>query len=113
MSERKWIINETFEYHVGSYPSDEIITVPVGFDTDFASIPRIFWGILPPNGRYGKAAVVHDYCYRTACYDRKTSDVIFLEGMCVLGVGELTKAIIYYAVRLFGWHAWNERRSQG
>lgn len=110
ISEREWIVRESFEYHVGSYPSDQIITVPKGFDTDFASIPRIFWGILPPSGPYGKAAVVHDYCYRTACYSRKISDIIFLEGMDVLKVSGWKKIVIYYAVRWFGWHAWNKRR---
>jgi hypothetical protein len=38
-----------------------MIRVPVGYRTDFASIPRFFWRILPPAGRYGKAAVVHDW----------------------------------------------------
>jgi hypothetical protein len=36
------------------------ITVPAGFVTDFASVPKLFWNLLPPTGRYGKAAVVHD-----------------------------------------------------
>ena len=112
ISENEWIVKKSFEYHVGKYPSDEIIIVPKGFDTDFASIPKIFWGILPPTGPYGKAAVIHDYCYRTACYDRKTSDAIFLEGMTVLNVSEWNKVVIYYAVRWFGWRAWNQRRKE-
>ena len=54
---------EGFEYHVGEYPSNEVIVVPKGFITDFASSPKILWPILPPRGEYGKAAVIHDYCY--------------------------------------------------
>ena len=41
-----WVLLEPFEYHVGTYPSNEIISVPIGFKTDFASIPKIFWSIL-------------------------------------------------------------------
>lgn len=40
--------------------------VPKGFVTDFASVPEILQGLIPPTGRYGKAAVIHDYLYRTA-----------------------------------------------
>ena len=111
-SEDRWILKEEVEFHVGKYPSDEVITVPEGFDTDLASIPKLFWNILPPHGKYGKAAVVHDYCYRTACYDRKKSDEIFLDGMKVLKVAKLKRRIIYYAVRWFGKFAWDKRREE-
>jgi len=39
------------------------ITVPAGFDTDYASIPRIFWPIYPPDGEYAPAAILHDFLY--------------------------------------------------
>lgn len=102
----RWILLEGFEYHVGCYPSDEIIKVPSGFDTDFASIPRIFWSILHPTGLYGKAAVIHDYTYRHRLYSRKKCDDIFLEGMKVLGVDSWKCFVIYWAVRLFAWYKW-------
>jgi len=38
----------------------DVITIPAGFSTDLASVPRIFWWFLPPTGAYEKAAVVHD-----------------------------------------------------
>ncbi len=52
------------EYRVGSAESAEIIVVPVGFVTDFASIP---WGLrnsFPPLGRHARAAIIHDFLYR-------------------------------------------------
>ena len=106
----RWYLIEGFEYHVGCYPSKEIIVVPAGFDTDFASIPRVFWPILPPTGLYGKSAVVHDYTYRHAPYSRKKCDEIFLEGLEVLKVSRWKCFLIYWAVRLFGWYAWRRRR---
>lgn len=36
------------------------VEVPAGFRTDLASIPRIFWPLLPANGWYETAAVFHD-----------------------------------------------------
>ena len=101
-----WRVREAFEYHVGSYPSEEIIKVPIGFRTDFASIPRIFWPFISPVDKHGKAAVVHDYCYAEGLYSRKYCDEIFLEAMTVLSVNDTKKYIMYYFVRTFGWYSW-------
>lgn len=100
---KRWKLVESFEYHVGSLESDEIISVPVNFVTDFASVPTMFWNILPPWGKYGKAAVVHDFLYSSTShpYNRKQADLIFLEGMQVLGVPLWKRSIMYRAVRLF------------
>ena len=55
--------------HTGTLGANEAdprwITVPAGYRTDFASIPRpmtrMVWSLLPPVGRSGKAAVIHDW----------------------------------------------------
>ena len=101
-----WEVYEPFEYHVGKYPSDIIIQVPVKFITDFASVPRIFWSIISPIDEHGKAAVLHDYLYYTGFYSRKKSDLIFLEALEVLKVKKWKRICMYYSVRLFGWYAW-------
>jgi hypothetical protein len=56
----------SFSYDVGAEGSGDTIVVPAGFETDFASIPRVLWIIEPPLGDAGKAAVLHDYLYETA-----------------------------------------------
>lgn len=87
------------------------ITVPTGFVTDLASIPRIFWNIMPPFGKYTEAAIVHDYIYRLHSFSRSRCDALFREMMTVLKVKSLAKWTIYIAVRAFGWIAWrNEKR---
>lgn len=81
--------------------------VPKVFETNFASIPRIFWNIYPPTGggtsktKYGKASVLHDYLYDNGIYTRKECDKIFLEAMEAMGVGKFTRYLFYYCVRLF------------
>lgn len=84
------------------------IIVPKGFQTDFASIPRIFWNILPPTGKWGPAAVVHDYGYQTQTLRRDQVDSLLLHGMEDLGVGWFARHLIYRAVRLFGGSYWNK-----
>lgn len=101
-----WEVVEPFEYHVGCYPSDEVIKVPSGKLTDFASVPRIFWSILSPIDKHAKAAVVHDFCYEIHYDKKKRCDDIFAEGMKVLGVKPWKIFFMYWAVRLFGWFRW-------
>lgn len=99
---RQWSVYEKFEYHVGQLGSGIVIRVPKGFKTDLASIPRIFWAILPPHGYYGKAAVIHDYCYVEAIDSKGWADIVFLEAMSVLGIPHWKRCVMYCAVRLFG-----------
>lgn len=79
-----WVVMSPFEYHIGEYPSDEIIRVHVGFVTNFASVPRIFWPLISPIDGHGKVAVIHDYCYDKNYDTRKRCDDIFREGLNVL-----------------------------
>lgn len=121
---RSWIVQSEFDYQLGT-KNGEYVRVPAGFVTDFASIPRAFWNILPPTGGYGKAAVVHDWLYqrrRVSCedpghivtavryVDRGEADSILNEAMNVLGVGRFTRWIIYSGVRVGGWVTWDRYR---
>jgi hypothetical protein len=91
-----------FDFHIGAYPSENVVSVPAGFVTDFASVPRLLWSVFPPHGKWAKAAIVHDYLYATAKLSRSESDKIFLEAMCVLEVPKVKRILMYLAVRLFG-----------
>lgn len=100
-------------YAVGS-GNRIIIEVPVGFVTDGASIPKVAWGVIgsPMTGRYIYAAIIHDYFYYMGTFSRLRSDIIFLEAMAVLNVPRWKRNIIYRAVRLFGFMAWNKHRNK-
>lgn len=98
---------ETFVFNS---PTQGRIVVEEGFDTDYASIPRIFWNILPPDGEYSEGAVIHDSEYWFQTREREVADLILLEAMEALGVSWIKRQTIYRAVRAFGWMAWNENR---
>ena len=78
------------------------LTIPKNFDTDLASIPRIFWAIYPPFGRYMRAAIVHDYLYRKTTFSEPLCDRIFYVLMKKDGVDLFTRFIFYSIVRTFG-----------
>lgn len=107
---RKFKLISSFKYHVGTYPSDKILIVPIGFKTDFASIPRIVWPIVSPFDEYAKAAVLHDWMYYKGMYSRKKSDEIFNEAMKVLDTPEWKRLLVYFFVRLCSWWTWKKHR---
>ena len=88
--------------------SGETIIVPTRFETDWASVPRIFQNIIAPWGKYGWAAGLHDWRYWVQSCSRKEADDTLLEAMIMLGTTKWQRLAIYYAVRLFGWIAWRD-----
>jgi hypothetical protein len=84
------------------------VTVPVGFVTDFASIPRAFWSLLRPDGHYAYAAVIHDYLYWTQGLSRARSDMIFKLAMQDFEIGSEQVTTIYAGVRAGGEGPWKE-----
>jgi hypothetical protein len=86
------------------------VTVPAGFETDFATVPRAFWPCFNPAGPWRAAAIVHDYLYtRQARCDRFLADVIFRAAMHALRVPAPRRLAMYYAVRAFGWLGFRSR----
>lgn len=98
----RWALLADFEFHIGRYPSEQVIYVPAGTVTDLASVPRILWAVFPPHGEYAKAAIIHDHLYQQAIGTKRWADDVFLEAMTVLGVARWRRTVMYWAVRLFG-----------
>lgn len=114
-----WILLHSVTYDVGTEGSGVTVTAPVGLITDLASIPWPARGLLPPDGPWVKAALIHDYMYFVSGYaaerlpggiyqglERKDADDILKEAMEVLGVPAWKREVIYRAVRLFGGRGW-------
>lgn len=100
-----------------SYASDivsTIITVPEGFQTDFASIPR--WIPLASSqlvGRCCREACIHDLLYRCdepVGVTRKQADDIMKEAMLVRGKGWLTAYTVWAGVRIGGGFSYHKRK---
>lgn len=113
----RWKLDTEFDYWTDVLNPRVTFFVPSGFVTDLASIPRIFWNILPPFGRYTGAAIIHDYLYQTqprvvglaglVPLIRAQADNILMEAMGVLGVSKITRWTIYLGVRVGGMFAWD------
>lgn len=81
------------------------ITVPSGFHTDLASIPRFMWAILSPRySAFIAPAIIHDYLYSIKTKKgRKYADDVLLSALLENNVSYYTSMKFYYGVRLFGW----------
>lgn len=102
-----WRVTQPFRFYLGEKDSERWVYVPAGYLTDGASVPRVLWSLIPPWGRYGQAAVVHDivceYLSITVAgqplrVTREQCDLILLEAMTVLEVPAFQRQAIYRAV---------------
>ena len=72
----------------------EIWEVPAGYKHDYATIPRLFWPILPKRGNYDLPAVLHDFT---------GDDKLFYEAMVDEKVEPgWIRRVMYHAVALDG-----------
>lgn len=95
ISDTHWKLLKTITYKSHTHT----FVVPQGFKTDFASVPRIFAWLVPPYGKYTKAAILHDYLCVTLLIDRSHADGIFRRAMRELGVSFLRRWLMWAAVR--------------
>ena len=105
-------VAESFRYYLGEKYAEQWVYVPAGMLTDLASIPSIVWSILPPCGKYGAAAIVHDRLCNTlqitvsgklVPITRARADEILGEAMEVLEVPWVKRKLISSAVAMYRW----------
>lgn len=89
-----------------------ILTVPIGFVTDFASVPRVpiaFWFFAD---RGNSAATLHDWLYTTdsslthPVKDRETADAILKEAAMAQGCPSWVAYALWAGVRIGGESHW-------
>lgn len=89
------------------------MTIPAGFRCDLASVPWCFLWLVGPNGKHQRAALFHDYGYRTKpVAHRSTIDEAFRSIMLYDGVSPWRARVIWGVVRLFGWYAWRQKSQE-
>lgn len=105
-----WVVTEPFTYYLDSLDSNLYVTVPRGFLTDGASVPRLFWKLIPPWGGYGQAAVLHDYLCEFAkitngkvyfTISRVRCDNTFLQAIDVLSISNIKKRTLTVGVNFY------------
>ena len=120
-----WCLVTDYNYSWEFEGKEFSITIKAGFQTDLASVPRIFWSIIPPFGKHSAAAVIHDSLYTgngnvriqdgiflldgkefTQKFSRDECDRLFLRICKEAGTGSIKLYTMYYALKAFGFIAW-------
>lgn len=82
------------------------ITVPKGFETDLASVPRLPLVYLLTGNTSNEASVVHDYLYTEHSTTRAIADAVLREASAVTGVPGWRRWLMYVGVRVGGARHW-------
>jgi len=110
-SDSVWIITEPLIYD--SQMLKNTVEIPAGFNTDFASVPRVpiiysLWG-----DRAHREATLHDYLYRIDAepiLERALCDKVFREAMAATGKPWYIRHFMYAGVRIGGRGAFMKRK---
>ncbi len=106
-----FMVQDLFIWYIDFKEKKIKATVRKGFETDFWSIPRIFWIFLNPT-KY-VAYILHDNCYakkyvedennRRYPITRAEADDILFEALEVEWMCWIKRIIIWLWVRIWGW----------
>lgn len=84
------------------------ITVPIGFRTDLASIPRVLRNLptLDPDGLSRRPAVLHDFLYATQPCTRDEADCLLRAALLSEGTTKFAAWMFYKGVHWGGGAPW-------
>jgi hypothetical protein len=102
---------------------DFTLTIPPGFKTDLASVPRILWVLVARDELSFGGPIAHDFLYQcggvppagtcypsTKTFTRREVDALFSSLMREFGVVPWRRRAAWLAVRLFGWIPWKPNK---
>jgi hypothetical protein len=81
---------------------EEVLVVPEGFLTDFASVPRVPVAYLLFGDKAHRSALLHDHLYALQ-RDREFADAVFYAAMRAEKLNAFQRGIMWTAVRVGGW----------
>jgi hypothetical protein len=99
LDDERWVLVQSIVYR----GNVDTFTVPEGFVTDFASVPRVAVWLIPRFGRYTPAAILHDWLcgpgIREGLISPVDSDGVFRRILRELGVPVVQRWLMWTGVR--------------
>ena len=97
------------------YESDilGLIKVPVGFETDLASVPRLPFIYTMWGGKAHREGVIHDYLYRIDSEPQATysqANEVFFEAMDCRDKPWYVRYPMWWGVVLGGWGSYHKKK---
>lgn len=105
---QNWVLHTPMTYKV--FGTEDMVVVPAGFVTDFASIPKKLQSFASINGPWTVAGIIHDYLYweqgPTGC-TRDEADGIFRLVMLENKATAFEANAMHWALEMAGGAAFN------
>lgn len=113
IKERLWRVQQPFICeNIDDFGKKVQTLIPVGLETDYGSIPRIFWNLADPIGNNAATFINHDFVFQGEIFKISTCDWNLLEGLAYDGANWLYRNSIYSAVRACGWNVWRKHTKE-
>ena len=100
-----WTVDEPFVFD--SPALGVTITVPRGFLTDLASVPRLPVIYLLTGATGDEPAVIHDFLYTTKPCTRAQADAVFYEAAIACGMPRWRAWLMWAGIRAGGASHWS------
>jgi hypothetical protein len=99
LDDERWVLVDPIIYQ----GNEDTWAIPVGFVTDFASVPRVAVWLIPRFGRFTPAAILHDWLVndgiRGGLISPVDADGVFRRVMRELGVPPVRRWLAWAGVR--------------
>ena len=105
----RWLVLAPFRVRSAVLQAD--LSVPNGFETDLASVPRLPFLYWTVGARARKGAVVHDYLYQFQPVSRQEADAVFYE-LAALEEGTVVAGLMWGGLRVGGWRVWGQHEAR-
>lgn len=97
-----WSLASDMVWEIGKRDSGHAYTVPAGFITDLASIPRLArWIFDRGDARLAKAAILHDHMLVDQEFSRLTASAEFTAALLADGVPRWQAFVMGFAVLIW------------
>lgn len=105
LDDGEWLLGADLVYQ--SDCAGQTFTVPKGFKTDLASVPRIPIVYELCGDTSSKAAALHDWLYTAHPVSREMADAVLKEASAITGVPAWRRWLMWAGVRVGGASHWN------
>jgi hypothetical protein len=99
---RCWKLDLDFSMIIASHGMEQRVTVPKGYDTDYATIPIICQLVLGNRDDWAEAAVLHDWLCTTHV-PRFICNAWMRSALFCLGAPRWKQLAFFYGLMLFGY----------
>lgn len=105
-----WYVANDVDVVIRTMGHEYAFSIPCGYLTDGATVPRVIWNIIPVWDECSESVVIHDYLcnYPRVKLDgcdhqipREVVDRLFLAALEFYGVNKLKRFLMYNAVSLY------------